>query len=318
MFAEAVVFGAPKSLTVRKASLRPPQRDELVVRSYWSGVSTGTERLLHDGTMPAFPGFGYPLVPGYETVGRVEDAGENARHRVGELVYVPGCSAYRELRGLFGGTASRLVASSDRVLTLEEEWRRDGVLMALAATAYHALHAGDERGALMAHLPELIVGHGVLGRLLARITIALGGAPVVWEENQARRIGAQGYDCIAPADDDRMDYRRIIDASGDEAILDTAMTRIGHGGEIVLAGFYGARMAFPFPLAFMREARLRVAAEFKPHDMRGVHALVRAGHLSLTGLVTHASPIGDAAGAYRTAFGDADCLKMILDWGASE
>jgi myo-inositol-1(or 4)-monophosphatase len=34
-----------------------------------SGISTGTERLLWDGTMPPFPGLGYPLVPGYETVG---------------------------------------------------------------------------------------------------------------------------------------------------------------------------------------------------------------------------------------------------------
>ena len=30
----------------------------------WSGISTGTERLLWSGRMPPFPGLGYPLVPG--------------------------------------------------------------------------------------------------------------------------------------------------------------------------------------------------------------------------------------------------------------
>ena len=39
------------------------------------------------------------------------------------------------------------------------------MLLALAATAHHAV--AD-------HPPELIIGHGVLGRLLARITVALG------------------------------------------------------------------------------------------------------------------------------------------------
>ena len=37
-----------------------------------------TEKLLWNGTMPHFPGMGYPLVPGYESVGRVIEAGPKA------------------------------------------------------------------------------------------------------------------------------------------------------------------------------------------------------------------------------------------------
>jgi 2-desacetyl-2-hydroxyethyl bacteriochlorophyllide A dehydrogenase len=43
--------------------------------------------------MPTFPGMGYPLVPGYESVGRVVAAGPKARLRVGERVFVPGAQA---------------------------------------------------------------------------------------------------------------------------------------------------------------------------------------------------------------------------------
>ena len=39
-----------------------------------------------------------------------------------------------------------------------------------------------------------------------------------------------------------------------------------------------------------------------------------AGALSLEGLITHQRPASDARAAYETAFSDADCLKMILDW----
>jgi 3-hydroxyethyl bacteriochlorophyllide a dehydrogenase len=66
----------------------------------------------------------------------------------------------------------------------------------------------------------------------------------------------------------------------------------------------------------MREARLRVAAEWKPADLAAVTALLASGRLSLDGLITHREPAARAASAYRTAFNDASCLKMILDWRA--
>ena len=63
----------------------------MVVDIDFSGISTGTERLLWNGRMPMFPGMGYPLVPGYESVGRVVQAGPKAQHKVGSTVFVPGC-----------------------------------------------------------------------------------------------------------------------------------------------------------------------------------------------------------------------------------
>ena len=86
--------------------------------------------------------------------------------------------------------------------------------------------------------PELIVGHGVLGRLLARLTVLAGGAPTIWERNPARADGAAGYTVVDPADDTRRDYRAIYDASGDAGLIDTLVMRLAPGGEIVLAGFY--------------------------------------------------------------------------------
>jgi 3-hydroxyethyl bacteriochlorophyllide a dehydrogenase len=66
----------------------------------------------------------------------------------------------------------------------------------------------------------------------------------------------------------------------------------------------------------MREARIRVAAEWQPADLAATNALIESGRLSLDGLITHRRDAKDASDAYRTAFGDPACLKMILNWSS--
>jgi 3-hydroxyethyl bacteriochlorophyllide a dehydrogenase len=64
----------------------------------------------------------------------------------------------------------------------------------------------------------------------------------------------------------------------------------------------------------MKEARIRIAAEWTPEDLTATRALVESGALSLSGLITHHGDPRSAATAYETAFSDPSCLKMILDW----
>jgi len=308
MDAHALVLERPEELVSRRIELTPPADGDVVVEIEWSGISTGTERLLWTGRMPSFPGMGYPLVPGYESVGRVIRPGGDLS--VGDRVFVPGARCFGTIRGLFGGAASRLVVAADRVIRIDDTLGEDGVLLALGATAHHALAAADARP------PDLIVGHGVLGRLMARIAVALGHEPTVWEHDALRMEGARGYRVVDPETDRRRDYRAIYDVSGDATILDTLIPRLVRGGEVVLAGFYGEPLTFAFPPAFMKEARLRVAAEWQPDDLRAVGALVASQRMSLDGLITHRQPVEQAADAYRTAFEDPGCLKMIIDWRA--
>jgi bacteriochlorophyllide a dehydrogenase len=306
MDTDAVVFASPRQLGLMELPLSLPEGPSALIDVFHSGISTGTERLLWSGDMPPFPGMGYPLVPGYETVGRIAKAPHGSHLSEGDLVYVPGANCYGPVRGLFGGAASLIAVSPDRLTKLDDSLSDTGVLLALAATAHHA--------ATLSRLPELIIGHGVLGRLLARIVIALGGSPIVWETNAARRDGAFGYGVIAPEADDRKDYDCIADVSGDVSVIDTCVSRLAKRGEIILAGFYSAPLQFVFPPAFMREAAIRIAAQWEPKDMEAVMDLIATDKLSLDGLITHRRPASEAASAYETAFNDPECLKMILDW----
>lgn len=306
----AVVFEKPGVMALRQVGLTDPAATDCVVDVLWSGISTGTERLLWNGQMPVFPGLSYPLVPGYESVGRVAEVGADVSLTVGDFVFVPGSPGFTDVQGLFGGSAERLVVNAERLIRIDETLGEQGVLFALAATAVHAAtRLGSDA------LPDLIIGHGVLGRLLARSVVALGGAaPTVWETNRARHSGAEGYSVTTPDDDARRDYRVIADVSGDGTILDSLIQRLAPGGQLILAGFYHEALSFTFPPAFQREVSLSVAAEWRRPDLDTAVQLVRDQRLSLDGLITHHQSVRAAAPAYRTAFGDPDCLKMVLDW----
>jgi 3-hydroxyethyl bacteriochlorophyllide a dehydrogenase len=306
----AVVLEGPERLALSRLELAPLGEEDVAVDVEWSGISTGTERLIYSGRMPPFPGMGYPLVPGYESVGRISAAGARAGLRVGERVFVPGARCFGAVRGLFGGAASQLIVPGSRATPIGEELGERGVLLALAATAWHALAAPG------AVAPDLIIGHGVLGRLLARLALIRNAEPpVVWERNPERAFAAgAGYRVVNPAEDHRQDYRGIYDVSGDSSLLDSLIGRLARGGEVVLAGFYEQPLAFNFPPAFMREARIRVAAEWRQSDLEAVKALAQSGQLNLDGLITHREDAAQAVNAYRTAFHDSKCLKMILDW----
>ena len=304
----AVVLEQPERIALTRLPLDPPAAGDVVVETLWSGVSAGTERLLFTGRMPPFPGMGYPLVPGYECVGKVVEAGPEAGIAVGAQVFVPGARCFGPVRGLHGGSASHLVVPASRVAPVPASLGEKAVLLALAATAFHALAGSAASDGV------LIVGHGVLGRLLARLARALGrpSGRVGEEPRPVRRRGWLRRDHAGRGQPPRLpdDFRRQR-RSRASSMRSCSGSRAG--GEIVLAGFYD-RLSFSFPPAFMREARIRIAAQWREGDLAETVRLVEAGGLSLDGLVTHRRAATDAASAYPIAFDDPSCLKMVLDW----
>ena len=299
----AVVLEKPECLSLKALSVIPTGADDVIVNVDYSAISSGTERLLWQGTMPSFPGMGYPLVPGYETVGRVAQSTKDFAE--GDMVFVPGANCYGDVRGLFGGASKTIATPASRLIRIDETLGEDGTLLALAATAYHAVIIGD--------VPELIIGHGIVGRLIARIAVALGGSPTVWE-TQTGRQDADSYTVIDPASDTHKSYSRVCDASGDSSIINSILPHLAKQGVITLAGFYHAAVTFNFPPAFMREAQIRIAAEWKRSDMDAVLQLIASGKLSLANLITHRADASTATDAYATAFTNPQCLKMVLDW----
>ena len=310
MITKAVVMSEPGSLSIQPVDLKSPSKEDIVIDINYSGISTGTEKLFYNGKMPQFPGMGYPLVPGYESTGEVVQAPKDSNLKIGDMVFVPGadcCSG--SVKSLFGGAAQMIISSPNRLIKIDPTMGCNGALFALAATARHAIAGFGNK------MPDVIVGHGVLGRLLARLVILAGEKPpIVWEKNILRHSGATDYEVVLPEYDERSDYDCIFDVSGDSEILDSLIGRVRKGGEVVLAGFYPDRIGFGFAQAFLKEVSLRVSAEFTPEDVATTKLLIEDGSLSFDGLISDVYSAKNANKAYNIAFNNAECLKMVLDW----
>lgn len=304
-----VQFARPGAVLLQRASLRPPQEDDVVLRVHHSAISSGTEKLLYTGRMPWFPGLAWPLIPGYEAVGECIAAGPRSGRAVGDWLFAPGGRCHDDAADLFGAASSALVTPGARTVRVPREIGAQGALLALAGTARHALRGGP------AVAPDLVVGHGVLGRLLVRVAEALGAPrPSIWERDPSRHADPGHGLAIDPAADTRRDYGWVVDASGDPRVLDVLMPHLRRGATVTLAGFYADPVQFAFAPAFTREPLIRIAAEWSPGDPDDIAAWVADGRLSLDGLITHRRRAEEAAPAYEQAFTDSACLKMVLDW----
>jgi 3-hydroxyethyl bacteriochlorophyllide a dehydrogenase len=259
--------------------------------------------------MPFFPGMGYPLVPGYESVGTVTYVNDvDDGLKVGDKVFVPGAKCFGEIKGLFGGAASNLVVPSSRVCRLPNDSSENATMLALAATANHVFSSSEKSS------PDLIVGHGALGRLVARIAKIKGLDPTVIDTNTERRKGSFNYNVCSPEEIDGKSYSCIVDASGDSSQLNFLVEKLKFNGELVLAGFYKDLLSFNFVPLFLRETKFRVSAQWLPGDLNTVKNWFTSGVLSLDGLITHNVSAEMTKTAYETAFNDSSCLKMVLDW----
>ena len=307
-FAQAVVLEKPNKLSLKTLQMEDVKSDEILVDIEHSGISTGTERLLYEGRMPDFPGMGYPLVPGYESIGTVEKCGSKSGFLPGEKVFVPGAKCFSDLKSLFGGTASKLVVSSERVCKVPKETGEEGSLLALAATAHHVF--SDD----LVCKPNIIVGHGALGRLIAKIAVLKGVNPVVIEANKERRQGNFEYEVISPLESKKLTGDCVVDASGDSTQLNNLIRLIRTNGEIVLAGFYDKPLSFDFAPAFLREAKFRVSAQWSRNDLEEVSKLFATKKLDFKDLISHRVSVDSISQAYETAFNDSSCLKMIINW----
>ena len=202
----AVVLEGPERPALSRGTV-PAGEDDLVVDVEWSGVSTGNEKLYRSGRMPQFPGMGYPLVPGYESVGRIREAGGRATSaRAG----VRARRALLRQRSAACSAAPRVAWSMPGLQVMPVARPRRRVPCCWRSRPPRAMPSRC-RGAAP---PDLIIGHGVLGRCSRRL-VAAGPPPVVWERNEAQPAAPVGYPVVDPDADPRRDYRAIYDVSGD-------------------------------------------------------------------------------------------------------
>ena len=292
------------------------------------------------------PGFENGTVLGHEFVGVVESVGPAVSSiRRGDRVvststiscgFCPHCRAGRPSQCLrrarfgYSGVYKRLdggqaelvrVPSADRCLRLVPDAIADESAVFVAdmlPTGYNAVKRAD----LAVGDVVVVVGCGTVGlmailfaRRVARTVIAIDGIA-------ARRALAQqfGAEAVTPDDaraaidaaTDGLGADGVIEAAGSADALTAALTYVRGQGTVSVVG---AHFESDFPLnnglMFEREMTLRVSWGHAFNDRDRLLALLGAGELDPTPVISHRFPLAEAAEAYRL-FDAREATKVLL------
>lgn len=316
MKTRAVVIPEPGKVELQDVALAAPGADDVIIETAYTSISAGTERMLLAGQMP-HPMLQLPVVPGYETVGRVTAVGDNvSADMLGQWVYVGGAHCYETINPAWGGQSSTLFTAAERVIPLGDMSPQQGVLLALSATALH----GVDLLSLQPDQRVLVIGQGPVGQLAARLAKQRGAWVAVTDRNPARLAFSEGDEVINVAETAVTDIvtepvSTIIEASGSMPALTAALPLLANGGTILLLGYYQT-LQLPYMPLFLKEAKLLTAKEWSPGDLQRCRDMIASGKLEVASLLTHTLPIQQVVQAYDTALNDTDCLKLVLDWTA--
>jgi 2-desacetyl-2-hydroxyethyl bacteriochlorophyllide A dehydrogenase len=232
--ATALWTRAPGVLELRDTLLPPPAAGEVCVRTLFSGVSLGTERLVFAGKVPPSEHgrmrapfqegeFTFPVKYGYAAVGEIV---EGADDRLGELVFV-----LHPHQSLFNVPAAAAVPLPPGLPA------QRALLAANMETALNGLwDAGASAGDHVC-----VVGAGVVGLLVARLCARLPATQVTLVDidparaDIARAMGAAfALPGDAPGEQDL-----VIHASGHPSGLDTALHLAGQEATVLEMSWYG-------------------------------------------------------------------------------
>lgn len=315
----AVVIPKRNTVELRTVQVLEPRAGDVLIRTAYTSISAGTERMLLDGRLPQ-PQLLFPVVPGYETVGQVVQVGAKApRELMGQWVYVGGARCFRGVNPAWGGQSEYISAEAERVVPLGTVDPATGVVLALAATALHGINVGQIRRSDRV----LVLGQGIVGQLAARLAKWAGASYVAVADRVGVRLANSQADQIVDVSHESLDeaivdgnISLLIEATGSMTALAGALPLLGNHGRVLLLGYYD-HFNIPYAPLFMREAQVLVAREwqFGPDgDLPRVRDLIASGELDVDGLLTHRVPLDRIQAAYRLAFEDPACLKVIVEW----
>ena len=343
---KAVVYPRPRELSLADLPDPVPGPGEVRVRVARSGIC-GTDLHLHEGEFdPA-----YPLVPGHEMAGVVDQIGSAAGGdatvgdlAVGDPVAVDNATACGTCRAcgrdehLFceafrsqgvnapGGAAEYVVVRADKVFPIGDLTLDEAVLAEPTACAVHGL----DTLALRPGADVAIVGAGPTGLLLAQLILHGGAgrvtvaAPTPFKLELARSYGVDRVvevdrdsptsvtDRLAPLAGAGFDV--AVDATGAPSVIAQLPGLVRHRGTVFVYGMAPEQATVslrPYDV-FRRE--LTVKGSFAQVNCfeRALRHL-RSGRVRTEGIITHRFGLEDYGRALDTLRSDPVCLKAVIE-----
>jgi 2-desacetyl-2-hydroxyethyl bacteriochlorophyllide A dehydrogenase len=248
-----VTFIAPGRVELREESLPALKPNEVLVETYISAISAGTEMLIYRGQFPRdlsdshdslSSTLNYPLAYGYSNVGRVIEIGASVprewEHRL-VFAFQPHCSHF--------------ITTPDSLLIIPESLSAEtAVFLPNMETAVNLV----QDAAPLIGERVLVLGQGILGLLTAAL---LNEFPLEYlaaaDRYELRRKASSelGVNILDPTFEDfrpaalqspsgkHSEFDLIIELSGNPSALDDAIALTIFSGRVVIGSWYGEKRA---------------------------------------------------------------------------
>ena len=328
---QAVVFESCGEAVVRDVDIPACGKDDIVIETAVSWISPGTELsfLLGQritGEIPWTPGspIPFPLVPGYQKVGKIAAVGENVTGmNIGQTVfntvgYVEGMYTAR------GGHLRWSIAPSDQVFAIPEKVDPEQFSGAvLAQVGYNCgarpeVSPGDQ---------ALVIGDGLVGQWTAQ-TLQQRGARVILighHRDRLARFRTQAEDRIFLfARHDGLGRLKqeldgpvhvLVDTVGSTSMVTGLVDTMVRGGQIISAGFYGLDDRFAVPPLRPNELTIHMVSGWRRDRLERTIDWIGEGRLETASLITHRLPVEEAPRAYQMLLNRSDhALGVLLQW----
>ena len=183
MKTQAIVFPRPFAAELAEIELRPLQPGEVLTRTVYTGVSTGTEVRVYSGKQINTT---FPLIPGYENVGEVVEVAAGTTLKVGDYVYGASLPETAPYCRSWGGQVEYAVSPESSLIALPRGM--DLLKASFAHTAAIGFH-GLRRARVARGETVAIVGQGLIGFLAGLSARALGARVVAIDHGECGSAG---------------------------------------------------------------------------------------------------------------------------------
>lgn len=212
-------------------------KGDILIKSLYSLISTGTERTIASGKIPKnlyadmqVPfmkgSFNFPLTYGYSLVGKVIEGSEK---HVGKHVHL--MHPHQDLVSIH----------SDHCFFIPKEITPK--IATLASNMETAINAVWDSKVSEGN-KILVVGFGIIGALLAKVLQNIFGVSVtVLEKNQQRLTHAQnlGFHCVDNVNELKDHFDIAYNTSAHESGLQICIDLVGYEGSVIELSWYGDR-----------------------------------------------------------------------------
>lgn len=319
----AVVCREPARVECETLDLAAIGREQVLVRTEFSGVSTGTDKWVMRGSFGA-GNVRFPLVPGYQRVGIVEQVGPEVDDlRVGQQVVATSGLGYVDVGATWGGHSSRSISDARDVYDAEGLSPRRSALIVVAQVGYNAA----SRLLLDAGARVLIVGDGVIGACAAFAARARGFDVLVVGRHHARleTLGQSGF---ATVDTNTRDLAAKASEFAPAAVVDTVQNEAAfelyipalprRTGQVVYSGHSPGGVTAWGDMAVLQERELTVhfVSGITRDRVEATLGLMRDGSMPTEQLLgTVAECLDDTRDLMRRVIdGKLEPVAAAIDW----